>query len=179
MIVLDSLIVWVKGRGMSAARYASLAGVVPRRSPVSTNARPADAATAGNRAQTAVFSALAGLTALGVLLQGVWAGLFVPTGKGGTYAETWVEIHNWGAWISVLLALMTTAVGFVTLRPRRDLWVGALVLTFLLVVEGVLGAFVAEAGSKSAVVIHIPLALVIMSLVVWLPLRATYAGPRA
>jgi hypothetical protein len=142
---------------------------------VSTTARPSDAATSA-RASTALFSSFAGLTSLVVLLQGLWAGLFVPVGKGGPYNDTWVEVHNWGGRIALLLALVTAVVGFVTLRARRELWVGAIVLTVLVAVEVGLGSGISDSSSGGAAAVHIPLALVIMALTVWLPLRARHAA---
>ena len=142
---------------------------------MSTTASSGDAAVSA-RASTALFSAFAGLTSLGVLLQGLWAGLFVPVGKGGPYKDTWVDVHNWDARITLLLALLTAVVGFVTVRARRDLWLGAIVLTVLVAVEVGLGSAISDGGSEGAAAVHIPLALVIMALTVWLPLRARHAA---
>jgi len=142
---------------------------------VSTTGRPGDAATRA-RPNTALFSSFAGLTSLGVLLQGVWAGLFVPAGKGGPYDDSWVEVHNLGAWVTLLFALATAAIGFVTLRARRELWIGAIVLAVLVAFEGAIGVAISDGGSGGAAVVHVPLALLIMSLTVWLPLRASRPG---
>jgi hypothetical protein len=142
---------------------------------VSATARPSDAATSA-RASSPLFSSFAGLTSLVVLLQGLWAGLFVPVGKGGPYNDTWVDVHNWGGRIALLLALVTAVVGFVTLRARRDLWIGATVLTVLVAVEVGLGSAISDSSSGGAAAVHIPLALVIMALTVWLPLRARHAA---
>jgi heme A synthase len=127
------------------------------------------------RTNTALLGALVGLTSLGVLLQGLWAGLFLPLGKGGNYNDSWVDVHNWGARIILVLAVATTVVALVGHRARRDLWIGALVLTVLLVIEGVLGAAISDGNNRPAAAIHVPLALIIMSLTVWLPLRARQA----
>src|SRR5205807_1013933 len=67
------------------------------RTPVTTTARTGGATTAPAGSRTSLFSAFAGLTALAVLLQGLWAGLFLPAGKGGPYEDTWVEVHAHGA----------------------------------------------------------------------------------
>jgi hypothetical protein len=138
---------------------------------VSTTAG-AGAATTGARPTSSLFSSLAGLTSLLILLQALWAGLFVPTGKGGPYQDTWVEVHQWGGLIALVLGVATAVVGFVTLRPRRDLWVAAIALAVLLLVEVGLGSAISEGDSRGAAAVHIPLALVLMSLTVWLPLRA-------
>jgi hypothetical protein len=128
------------------------------------------------RRKTALFSSLAGLTSLVVLLQGVWAGLFLPAGKGGPYDDSWVSTHNWGARVTLLFALATAVIGFLTLRERRELWIGAIVVTVLVAIEAGLGAAISDGGSSAAAAVHVPLALLIMSLTVWLPLRASRAG---
>jgi heme A synthase len=128
--------------------------------------------TEGARRNTALVSSLVGLTSLTVLLQALWAGLFLPAGKGGPYDDTWVEVHSWGARVALILALATTIVVFVQHRARRDLWIGALVLTVLIVIEAILGGAVSDGNSQSAVAVHVPLAMLIMALTVWLPLRA-------
>jgi heme A synthase len=129
----------------------------------------------GTRANTAVVSSLAGLTSLGILLQGLWAGLFLPVGEGGTYQHTWVEVHSWGARVTLVLALATTVVAFVRHRARRDLWGGGLVLTVLIVIEVILGGAISDGHSHAAAAVHVPLALLIIALTVWLPLRARHA----
>lgn len=88
---------------------------------MTTTASRADGASTPTRGRTTLFSALAGLTALAILLQGLWAGLFVPLGKGGEYRDAWVEVHAHGGEVATLLALVTTAVAFFTLRARREL----------------------------------------------------------
>ena len=141
---------------------------------MTATASRADGTPAPARARTTAFSALAGLTALAILLQGLWAGLFVPLGKGGQYQDAWVEVHAHGGEVATLLALVTTAVAFFTLRPRRELWIGAGVLTVLLALELYIGGLVSDERVRGAAAVHIPLALAIMSLAVWLPLRARY-----
>ena len=72
----------------------------------------------------------------------------------------------------LLFALLATIAAFWKLRDRRDLWVGGLVLTVLLVVESWLGGQIRENGAAALTAVHIPLAMALMGLVVWLPLRA-------
>jgi hypothetical protein len=139
---------------------------------VTTTTHHGDGATAPTRSRTTLFSALAGLTALAILLQGLWAGLFVPLGKGGTYTDSWVEVHAHGGEVATLLALITTVAAFVMVRARRELWIGSLILTVLLAVELYLGSLVSDEKVRGAAAVHIPLALAIMGLAVWLPLRA-------
>ncbi len=51
-------------------------------------------ATGGQRSP--LFGALVGLTTLVVLLQGVWAGIFLQ--RGGS--DTWVYVHGVGAYVA-------------------------------------------------------------------------------
>jgi hypothetical protein len=114
------------------------------------------------------WSALVGLTSLGVLLQGLWAGLFLRRGAAGR--DTWVAVHQHAGETTVLLALLATVAALVWLRHRRDLLIGTALLLVLLVVELVLGYTID--GSSGAVVVHVPLALLIMGVAVWLPVAA-------
>jgi hypothetical protein len=112
------------------------------------------------------WSALVGLTTLGVLLQGLWAGLFLRPGDHGT----WVSVHQHGAELTVLLGVLAAGAAAVWLRSRRDLLVGTALLAVLLLVELVLGYTIEN--SPAAVVVHVPLALLLMGLAVWLPVAA-------
>lgn len=129
-------------------------------------------APATDRARSPLYSALVGLASLGVLLQGVWAGLFLR--EGAANDPHWVAVHALDGQVTTALALAATAVAFVQLRARRDLVLGTAVLTVLLVVEVALGEAVGRAHALQ--VVHIPLAMALMGLAVWLPLRSRRAG---
>jgi hypothetical protein len=131
---------------------------------VATTERPSPSSPERTRVHP-VWSALVGLTSLGVLLQGLWAGLFLRRGASGR--QTWVEVHQHGAEVTVLLALLATVAAAVWLRSRVDLLVGTVLLFVLLVLEMVLGS-----AAGSAIAVHVPLAMVLMGLAVWLPLAA-------
>ncbi len=122
---------------------------------------------------TPLYSALVGLSAVAVLLQGVWAGLFLQN-ESGERPENWVSVHARGADIAIVLAAAATVVAFVKMRERKDLLVGAAALTVLLLVESYIGGIVGEHGGWTAV--HIPIAMALMGLVVWLPFRARRAA---
>jgi hypothetical protein len=111
-----------------------------------------------------LWSALIGLTTLGVLLQGLWAGLFLRRDADGS---TWFDVHQHGGEATVTLAAIATIAAAVWLRHRRDLLGGTALLLVLLVVEYFLG----RAGGGS-VAVHVPLALLIMGVAVWLPVAA-------
>ncbi len=119
----------------------------------------------------ALFSTLVGLASLGVLLQAVWAGMFVRPGQ--AFDAFWVTVHARGAEVTIAFALAAAVVAFWRLRPRRDLVVGSATLTVLLALEAYIGGEVYDHPGLS--VVHFPLALALMSLAVWLPLRARRA----
>jgi hypothetical protein len=128
-------------------------------------ARTEQPTTAGSRdvRPHPVWSALIGLTSLGVLLQGLWAGLFLRPDAGGP----WYSVHQHGAEATVTLALLATVAAAVWVRHRRDLLIGTVLLLVLLVAEYFLG----RAGGGS-VAVHVPLAMLLMGLAVWLPMAA-------
>jgi heme A synthase len=114
------------------------------------------------------FNVVIGLTSLAILLQAVWAGLFIREGKDNN--EHWVEVHDWGARTAIALAAIATVIAIARLRSRRDLVFGSAALTVVLLVEAYIGG---EVGDSPALqVLHFPLALALLGLAVWLPLRA-------
>jgi hypothetical protein len=118
-----------------------------------------------------LYTVLLGLTALDVLLQGLWAGIFLEHDGRRDAAHTWVEVHARGADVAIVLALAAAVTAYVTLRARRDLWVGTFLLAVALVLEAYLGGTISD-GHDAVTAVHLPLAMLLMGLVVWLPLRA-------
>ena len=135
--------------------------------PSRTSAAPGTGTTAP---RSTLFSAVIGLAALAVLLQGVWAGLFL---REGGYRDSWVEVHARGGEVAIALAFVATVIAVVRLRARRELVIGSAALTVLLLLEAFLGGKVSDDHSLGAQVVHVPLALALMGLAVWLPTRAT------
>lgn len=126
----------------------------------------ADTTTATPTAHPA-HSALVGLTSLGVLLQGVWAGLFM--GGSDDYG-TWASVHQHGGEATVALAFLATVAALVWLRHRTAVVVGTALLFVLSLAEMLLG--MAIDGAQWAVVVHVPLAMLLLGLAVWLPTQA-------
>jgi heme A synthase len=124
--------------------------------------------TAPQRTGNPLYAALIGLSALAVLLQGLWAGLFVHEGQ--DYKQSWVEVHARGADLAILFAAAATVTAFVKLRSRRDLIALTGVFTVLLMLEAFLGGLIDH--SPAVTVIHFPLGMALMGLAVYLPLRA-------
>ena len=122
-----------------------------------------------------LFNVLLGLTALAVLLQALWAGIFLEHDGERDAASSWIDVHARGGDIAIGLALLATIVAVVKLRSRRDLWVGSLVLTVLLVLEAYIGGLIVDDSKDTLTAVHVPLGMAIMAAVVWLPLRARAA----
>lgn len=128
--------------------------------------------TPPTRTRSRLYSSLVGLAALGIVLQGVWAGLFIRTGA-TEYNETLVEVHARGADVTIVLAVLALAVAIWRLRSRRDLLIGTAALAVLLVAEAYVGGLIED--RQTLEVIHFPLALSLIGLAVWLPLRSRRA----
>jgi hypothetical protein len=126
-----------------------------------------------------IYSALTGLAALAVLLQGLWAGIFLEHDGRRDDAGNWIDVHARGADIALVLAALATVWAVVRLRHRMDLLVGALVLTVLLALEGYIGGLIRDDGKDTLTAIHVPIAMLLMGLSVWLPFQATRAGRAA
>lgn len=119
-----------------------------------------------------LFSALTGLAAVAVLLQGLWAGIFLRRDGERDASESWINVHATGGEIAIALVALATAVALWKLRSQKDLWIGAGVLTLLLILESYLGGLIVDQGKDNLTAVHIPLAMALMGLVVYLPFRA-------
>jgi len=131
-----------------------------------------DRATPVTRTSSPVYGALIGLASLVVLLQGLWAGIFLEHDGERDAASSWIDVHARGADLAILLGVLATGYAFWKLRARADLWVGSLVFTVLLVLEAYLGGLIRDDGQDTLTAVHVPLAMALMGLAVWLPLRA-------
>jgi hypothetical protein len=125
----------------------------------------------------ALYGALTGLAAVAVLLQGLWAGIFLRHDGEREGSDTWIQVHATCGEVAIALAALATAVALWKLRHRKELWIGAGVLTLLLILESYLGGLIRDEGKNNLTPVHIPLAMALMGLVVYLPLRAA-RGPR-
>ena len=134
---------------------------------------PTTAAPARNR----LYSVLIGTISLLVVLQGLWAGIFLEHDGARDDAATWIDVHARGADIAIGLTVLALVVAVIRLRARRDLLLGTAALAVLLVGESYLGGLIRDAGQDTLTAVHVPIAMTIMGLVVWLPLRARRTGP--
>ena len=119
-----------------------------------------------------LFTVLIGLAALAVLLQGLWAGIFLEHDGKRDDATSWINVHATGGEVAIAFAGLATIVAFVRLRQRKDLWLGAFALTVLLVLEAYVGGLIVDASKDTLTAVHVPMGMAIMGLAVWIPLRA-------
>lgn len=126
------------------------------------------------RSHQRIFAVLAGLTGVGIVLQGVWAGIFLSSDN---RPDSWVRVHDLGAWVTLGLAVLTAAWALLRLRHRRDLLIGAVVLALLVAGEAHLGGMITDGGQDALTAVHVPVALALMALASWLPYRALHTAP--
>lgn len=110
------------------------------------------------------FSILNGLVLLGVLLQGLSAGGFL----GRLGGMEWLQLHQITAAVVVILALAAALVAAITQRRHRAIAGWSAALFVLLVVQTGLGEAISEGGERTLVAVHIPLAMLIMGIGVYL-----------
>lgn len=129
---------------------------------------PSPAPATSERVGSPLFSAVVGLAGLVILLQAVWAGLFIR--EDAKFEDNWVTVHSIGGTVALVLALIAVIVAFVQLRSRRDVVMGSIAFLLLLVVEAVIGGFIG--GTPALETVHFPLALLLMAMTAWLSVRA-------
>jgi heme A synthase len=130
-------------------------------------------APAADRSAYAVFGALTGVASLLIVLQGLWAGIFLGQQYDDPSRDSgWVTVHSIGANVTLVVALVAVVWAAVKLRERRELLIGSIVLLVLLVIEQVLGMQIKDGGHHGLTAVHVPVAMLALALSVWLPLRA-------
>lgn len=128
------------------------------------------------RSAYAVFSALAGLTALGIILQGVWAGIFLSYDE---RPDNWVHIHDVGAQVTLVLSVLTAIWAVWKLRADKPLVIGSILQVLLIAGEAHIGGLITDNGDDKLAAVHVPLAMALLGLAVWLPMRARRLRERA
>src|SRR4051794_27444839 len=126
-------------------------------------------------ATSRAYTVLMALTAIALLLQGLWAGIFLEHDGKREAAGSWIDVHARGGEVALTLAALATVLAFVRVRARRDLWLGGAALTLLLVIESYLGGLIRAQGKDPLTAVHIPLAMAIIGLAGWLLARCRRA----
>lgn len=111
-----------------------------------------------------MFSLLNGVTLLGVLWQAVSAGEFIESAE----PSTWITVHEIGGFVVVLLALASALAGLTLRRADPALALGAVGLFVLIALQTGLGEAIAKAGANGLTVAHVPIAVLIFGLGVYL-----------
>jgi hypothetical protein len=122
-----------------------------------------------SRVQTLRFFIACCATSAAILVQAVTAGVFV----GKTGADSWVTVHGLVADLSWVLALVTAVIGFLSIRratPRLEYW--AIALFVLTLAQTGLGHLITDYKDDWIIEVHVPLAMVIFGLTVWITVRA-------
>lgn len=117
-----------------------------------------------------LYSVLIGLAAVAVLLQGLWAGLFIH--EGHDFQQSWVDVHARCGEAAIAFAALASIVSVIKLRSRPALVIGTIGLTALLVAESFFGGLIGD--DPSMTVVHMPLAMALMGLVIWLTTRSVW-----
>jgi hypothetical protein len=136
---------------------------------MTTTSRRRTAGTTTRGAGQRAFGLLVRLTGLGVLLQAVWAGLFL---RGDTRDKHWVAVHGTGADVTTVLAGLTALLAVAVLRHRRAVVVGSVLLAVATFTEAFLGGRITEQGQDGLTAVHVPLGMLVMGLAVWLSVQA-------
>jgi heme A synthase len=124
----------------------------------STGSKPA-------RVAVRLFSILNGLILLGVLMQAVWAGEFID--RAGR--DAWITAHEIGAFVVVVLALASAVLASVSLRRTHSaLAFGAVALLALIIAQTGLGEAITKGSADELIVLHVPIAMLIFGLGVYL-----------
>jgi hypothetical protein len=123
------------------------------------------------------FLILASLTTLAVLLQGLWAGIFLEHDGERDAASGWITVHARCGEVAIGMAALAAAVALLWLRHRRALWLGAGALTVLLLTEAYIGGLIHDQSKDVLTSVHVPLAMALMGLAVWLPYHALRLAP--
>jgi hypothetical protein len=132
--------------------------------------------TTPKRSGGALFASLVGLSGLAIVLQGLWAGIFLAHDGERDSAGSWIDVHARGGDVAIVLAAAAAVVAFVTRRARRDLWIGSAALTVVLLLEAYIGGLIRDESKDTLTAVHVPLAMALVGLVAWLSARAARRG---
>lgn len=121
-------------------------------------------------ARSTLYTVLICLAAAAVLLQGLWAGLFIHEGQ--DFQQSWVDVHARCGEAAIVFAALSSIVAFFKLRSRPAVVAGSIALTVLLVAEAYVGGLIGDKPALTAV--HMPLGMALMALVIWLTTQAAW-----
>lgn len=118
------------------------------------------------------FSVLVGCTTFAILTQAVTAGMFVnQDGR-----DSWVSVHGVIADVTWAVALATALVGFRQVRRGHlRLWLASVGLFVLVLAQTGIGHLISDGGMDSLIVVHVPMAMLVFALAIWLSVATAHA----
>jgi hypothetical protein len=108
-----------------------------------------------------------------IVLQGLWAGVFLQHDWRGGESAVWVDIHARAGELTILAAGAATLLAYRRMPDLRATYRAFAALTALLVLEAFLGGLIRDHHVWWLTAIHIPLAMVLVWLSVELALGRT------
>jgi heme A synthase len=116
-----------------------------------------------------LFAALTGVTSLLIFLQAVTAGEFVSQED----RDPWIDVHSIVGNITLIVALAVAIFTVIVFRAgHRVLMWASIALFVLLLIQTVLGHLITDAKQDGWIGVHVPLALVVFALTIWLSIRS-------
>jgi len=114
------------------------------------------------------YTSLVGLVGLAILLQGIFAGVFVEPGRHSGA----LNAHDVNADVTLGLSVLAALYAIVLLRHAApSLVTGSLVLVALLVALVAIGHAITGSGDHGLTSLHVPLALLAFGQTIWLSVR--------
>ena len=115
------------------------------------------------------FAPLAGATSLFILCQAATAGQFIADEQ----AKVQLEVHSMVGYLTVLAALATAAVAILVFRRTAPalLW-GSVALAVMTALQLVIGKLITDGEQDGWIPVHVPLAVLIFGLTIWLAVAA-------
>ena len=132
-----------------------------------------EAIGAGNQARgrETLLCALVFLAGLGVLLQGLWAGIFLEHDGSRDAAGSWIDVHARGADISIGVACLAFVLSVLWFRRDSGLIAGLAAFIVVMFAESYIGGLIRDNGKDTLTSVHVPLAMAAMGLAAWLAAR--------
>jgi heme A synthase len=117
-----------------------------------------------------MFTGLAWLIAVGVVLQGLWAGEMFNRAAG----HGWLTVHQITAYVLVILSLLAAIVAATNLRRSRPglVWPSVGLFVLMLIQTG-LGQAMTDGDAQSVIAAHIPVAVLLMGVAVYVALASS------
>jgi uncharacterized membrane protein YhaH (DUF805 family) len=126
----------------------------------------------GRTRRSTAYAVVMTLCAIAIVLQGLWAGLFLQHGHDSATGQSWLHVHARGGEVAIGLAAVAAIIAFFRMFRRYALWFWTGVLVVLLAGEAYVGGQITEHEQHNLLPVHVPLAMAILTLAAWLTVVA-------